>query len=66
MHVVCGLAVTLVYSSHRLSTAPGVSLRKVKDAIPVSIVLAYRSDNKNPALNTFLDTHSRTLTLPRD
>lgn len=64
MHVVCGLAVTLAYDSHWLSTAPGVSQYRVEGTIPTSIVLAYKNDNKNPALNAFRDTLSRELACP--
>lgn len=55
MHVLCALGVTMVHRSHRLSTAPGVALRPLEGAAPVTISAAFRSGSANPALAPFLD-----------
>ena len=55
MHVLCGIGTALVHESHRLGRTPGIRLRPVVDAAPVELVMAYRSQNENPALPVFLE-----------
>lgn len=53
-HVLCDLGVAMVHESHRLSETPGIRMIPVMDATPVELVVAYRAQNDNPALEVFL------------
>ncbi len=62
MHVLCGLGVTMVHASHRLTTAPGIRLKPVRGAVPVELVCAYRAGSSNPALPHLVEQLQKQLT----